>query len=236
MFARLTPHRPCKRAGVLTPNQKGAIVEAAIAYEAIRAGAEVFKPLSEHSRADLIFGIGGRLFRVQCKSAARSGEVLRITLQGSRHTPRGYVRSRYSAEEVDLIAAHCLDLGRSYLFPFALVSERRSAIHLRLSPARNGQKAAVHSAADHEFPGAVAQLARASAWHVEGRRFESDQLHSSESSSESALTVGADRFRRYFGQWIERASKGAEIVITRRGRPYAKLGPAQVQAELATAD
>jgi hypothetical protein len=42
----------------MNPNQRGAIAETAIALEAIRAGVEVYKPLSEHARADLVFGIG----------------------------------------------------------------------------------------------------------------------------------------------------------------------------------
>ena len=68
---------------------KGAIAEAAIALEAIRNGVEVFKPLSEHSRADLIFEVGSALYRVQCKAARRSGEVVCINLTGSRHGPTG---------------------------------------------------------------------------------------------------------------------------------------------------
>jgi hypothetical protein len=45
------------------PNLKGAIAEAAIAYEATRLGVDVFKPLSEHSRADLIFGMSSAIPR-----------------------------------------------------------------------------------------------------------------------------------------------------------------------------
>lgn len=217
---------------VLTPNQKGAIVEAAVAYEAIKAGVEVFKPLSEHARADLIFGIGSELYRVQCKSAAKAGNVLRIMLQGCRHTPGGYVRSSYSLDEIDLIAAHCLDLGVSYLLPLDLAAEKRSGLHLRLSPARNGQQAAIHFAADYELPGAVAQL-------EERRTGSAKATGSSPVSSTSRVadleSVGAHSFRDRFGHWLERASEGDEILITRRGRPYAKLGPAQIQDEL-TAD
>jgi hypothetical protein len=61
---------------VFNSNHTGAVAEAAIAFAAIQAGLEVFKPLSEHSRADLVFEIGSRLYRVQCKSASKMGEVL----------------------------------------------------------------------------------------------------------------------------------------------------------------
>ena len=42
---------------VRNPNLRGTIGEMAIALEAVQLDAEVFKPLSEHSRCDLIFGI-----------------------------------------------------------------------------------------------------------------------------------------------------------------------------------
>jgi prevent-host-death family protein len=37
--------------------------------------------------------------------------------------------------------------------------------------------------------------------------------------------VGAHEFRNHFGLFMERAAAGAEILIKRRGRPYARLGP-----------
>ncbi len=38
--------------------------------------------------------------------------------------------------------------------------------------------------------------------------------------------VGAHKFRNHFGYYMERAAAGADILIRRRGRPYARLGPA----------
>ena len=163
---------------VFNSNHTGAVAEAAIVLAAVHAGLEVFKPLSEHSRADLVFEIGPRLYRVQCKSACKMGEVLGIRLVGCRHTPgAGYVRTGYTLDEIDLVAAYCAELGSAYLIPFGRIAPARS-IQLRLSPALNNQRAAIHFAADYEFAGAVAQLARAPEWHSGGRGFESHQLHS----------------------------------------------------------
>jgi hypothetical protein len=79
----------------MNSNQKGAIAEAAIAYEAVRLGLEVMRPVSDHCRYDLVFGLGSTLLRVQCKSATRNGEIVAIRLVSSWHTPNdGYVRSR----------------------------------------------------------------------------------------------------------------------------------------------
>jgi prevent-host-death family protein len=216
----------------MNPNLRGTIGEMAIALEAVQLGVEVFKPLSEHSRSDLIFGLPDRLYRVQCKSARRVGDVLHITLISSWHTPNGYVRNTYSPEEVDLVAAHCHDLNRNYLVPFDRVEHGKSGIQLRLAPPRNGQKAAIHYAAEYELAGAVAQLGRASRWQREGRGFESHQLHSPDSPSHHQL--GAHEFRNQFGYWMQRAAAGDQIVITRRGRRYARLGPPDPQ--LATRD
>jgi prevent-host-death family protein len=42
----------------------------------------------------------------------------------------------------------------------------------------------------------------------------------------SSEEVGAHKFRNHFGYYMERAAAGTEILVRRRGRPYARLGPA----------
>ena len=113
---------------VMNPNLRGTIGEMAVALEAVRLGVDVFKPLSEHSRCDLVFGIDARLYRVQCKRARRNGEVLHVNLVSSWHTPNGYIRNKYGAYEVDLVAAHCHELGTNYLVPFDRVDHGKSGI------------------------------------------------------------------------------------------------------------
>jgi prevent-host-death family protein len=206
---------------VLNPNHRGAVAEAAIAYEATRLGLSVFKPIAEHGRTDLVLEIAGRLLKVQCKSASTNGEVVRIGLESHWQTATRKVRSLYLAGEIDLIAAHCPELGRSYLLPFDVVAGQ-GGVQLRLSKARNGQLAAVHWAPDYEFPGAVAQLGERLAGSEEVRG--SSPL-SSTPQADGQITVGAHDFREKLGHWMERAAAGAEILITRRGRPLARLGP-----------
>ena len=48
-------------------NHKGNVAEMVIATEAMKLGVDVMKPLGEHTRYDLIFDLGSRLLRVQCK-------------------------------------------------------------------------------------------------------------------------------------------------------------------------
>jgi antitoxin (DNA-binding transcriptional repressor) of toxin-antitoxin stability system len=217
---------------VLTSNEKGNIAELAVALEATKLGVEVLKPLAGHGRYDLAFDLGHRILRVQCKTAKRRGDVLVISLVSSWHSPTGYVRNKYDPSEIDLIAAYDHDTGSSYLIPFELASGL-SAFQLRLRRPKNGQRASIHFAADHPLAGAIAQLGeRVHGMHEVAGSSPAGSTSHSEPASE--IPVGANRFRRYFGYWMERAAAGDEILITRRGRRYARLGPPDPQ--LATED
>jgi hypothetical protein len=55
----------------LSTNHKGAIAEAAITYHATRLGIDVYRPVSDGGRYDLILDTGLRLLRTQCKWANR---------------------------------------------------------------------------------------------------------------------------------------------------------------------
>jgi hypothetical protein len=135
---------------------KGAIAEAAISAAAFELGIYVLRPVIEGRRYDLILDVDGRLLRVQCKWAPRRGNVIVVTLRTSRHTPHGYVRTTYTANEVDGVAVYCHELKRCFYLPIGLVAGR-SGIHLRLRPAANNQEAAINYADDYSF-GAIAQL------------------------------------------------------------------------------
>jgi prevent-host-death family protein len=210
------------------------VAEAAIAFEAARLGIEVFKPLSEHSRADMIFQVGGALYRVQCKTARREGEVILISLLTASCTPSGYVRSRYEMEEIDLIAAHCHELQRSYLLPFKGKVASQTSVALRLSAPQNGQRASINYAADYEFPGAVAQLGERCHGMAEARG--SSPLSSTRSSADEKVVVGAHEFRNQFGYFMERAEHGEEILVTRRGKPVVRLVSAYADSASSTSN
>jgi prevent-host-death family protein len=44
--------------------------------------------------------------------------------------------------------------------------------------------------------------------------------------------VGAHDFRQRFGWYMERSAAGAELLVTRRGKPYVRLLPAREQLSL----
>jgi prevent-host-death family protein len=219
---------------VLTSNDKGNIAEAAIALEAIKLGIDVLKPVAEHGRYDLMFDLGERVIRVQCKwgSLDRDLGVICVRVGGSRHTPNGYVTSTYSSDEVDAIAVYCGELAQTFLVPIEVAAEKRQ-LHLRLNSPRNSQRACINLASDYQL-GAIAQLGERSAG---SRKVVGSSPTSSTQSADgdgTEVTVGAHLFRNRFGFWMERAAAGDEILITRRGRRYARLGPPDPQ--LATTD
>ena len=141
---------------MLQTSHKGAIAEAAITLAATEMGIVVFRPVIEGRRYDLVFDAGDRLYRVQCKWARRSGGVLIVNLESCRHTPHGYVRTKYDRSEIDAVVAYNHELKRCYWLPIDVVEGMR-AVSLRLTPAANNQQLAINFAADYEF-GAIAQL------------------------------------------------------------------------------
>jgi prevent-host-death family protein len=167
----------------------------------------------------LVFELGGALQRIQCKSAPCRGEVIVVRFVTNRRGPNGFIRTKYTADEIDAVAAYCPDTDECYYLPMSLVGGM-TGIHLRLAPTRNGQRASVHFAADYRL-GAVAQLGRAFGWQPKGRGFESHQLH----SSTRPPSIGAEDFRLKLGSYMERSAAGESFVITRRGKPYVRLVP-----------
>jgi prevent-host-death family protein len=210
---------------VHSTNHKGAVAEAKIAAHAIQLGIEVLKPIAEHGRYDLAFDLGDRILRVQCKWGAldRDAGIVCVRVGGSRHTPSGYVLTSYAPDEIDAMAVYCEDLGNVYLLPVNVVAGKRQ-LHLRVSPPRNSQRACINLADQYQL-GAIAQLGERSA----GSRKVAGSSPASSTPRADEFTVGAHQFRNHFGYWMERAAAGDEILITRRGRRYARLGPPDPQ-------
>ena len=163
---------------VMNSNVKGAVAEQAIVLAAMKAGIPVLRPVADHGRTDLALDINGHLLRVQVKwgRLSKAGDVVIVLLRTSRCTTHGHVRGTYGEGEVDLFAVHCGELDRSFLLPAGEFVGRQH-VTLRLTPARNGQRACITLADDFTFDGAVAQLARARRWQRRGQGFESPQLH-----------------------------------------------------------
>ena len=149
---------------MLTTDQKGNIAEAAIVAAAVKLGIDVYRPVGEGGRYDMIFEVKGALLRVQCKWASRYGDILIVRCYSSRRSAGGKIVNRsYTDEEVDAFAVYSIDLDRCYLLPPSLWAVKRQ-VHLRLAPTHNNQAERINWARDYEFAatlgadGAIAQL------------------------------------------------------------------------------
>jgi hypothetical protein len=146
---------------MLTTDQKGNIAEAAIVAAAVKLGVDVYRPVGEGGRYDMIFDLDGRLIRVQCKWAPLQGDVIIVRCYSCRRNRDGLMRRIYREGEIDAFAAYCADVDRCYFLPF---EAERSQIMLRLTPCKNNQNLKINWAKDYEFaatlgaPGAIAQL------------------------------------------------------------------------------
>ena len=197
------------------PNHKGNVAELAIATEAARLGLSVLKPLTEHERYDLVISIKGppvaRPMQVGCASGKR----------------------RHRAPQL--------------LLPVALFAGR-GVVNLRLRPTGSNQRAAVNWATDYELRGAIAQLEE----RLTGSQ---EVVGSSPTSSIPSLaaeiqasfpgrdgfedlssTVGMDEFYAKLAQYVRRAEAGDETLVTRWGKPVARLGPARLKESESPAD
>ena len=153
----------CRLSG-MTTDQKGAIAEAAIALTAVKLGIDVYRPVAEGGRCDLILGIGHELMRVQCKWSSLVNDVVVVRCSTFRRTREGYRVTTYSAADVDAIAAYCDALDRCFLIPIERVTGHRT-LALRVAPTQNNQAERINWADDFDFAatlrkhqGAVAQL------------------------------------------------------------------------------
>jgi PD-(D/E)XK endonuclease len=135
---------------VLTTNRKGAIAETAIAHRAYRLGIDVYRPMAEGGRYDLVFGIGSTLLRIQCKWATLHNAAVIVRCYSCRRGPEGLIRRRYTVDEIDAFAAYCAEVDRCFYLPIACFPAH-TAVHLRLGPARNNQRTGVNWADDYDL-------------------------------------------------------------------------------------
>jgi hypothetical protein len=118
-------------------------------HECAQLGVPVLRPLDDQ-RYDLVLDLGTEVLRVQCKWAARVGDVVAIRTRTSRRGPKGHIHRSYGPAEIDAIVGFCSATGRCYLLPHEL-SVDRAMVLLRLEPTKNNQAAGIRWARDYEF-------------------------------------------------------------------------------------
>jgi hypothetical protein len=113
------------------PKRMGEVSQAAFLLKARTLGFGVALPWGDSEKYDFIVwaGRGGRLLRVQVKATGRlhrRGYEVRPV-----YSTRGEGKKRYTADEIDVLAAHVQTKDVWYLLPIAAVGQAKS---LRLYP------------------------------------------------------------------------------------------------------
>ncbi|HEX5448548.1 MAG TPA: group I intron-associated PD-(D/E)XK endonuclease [Gaiellaceae bacterium] len=121
----------------------------AVALEA--RGFDVFLPMHENTRVDLISSDGHHLRKVQCKTGRlRNGCVLFATCSTYGHHPNPKILKRPYHGEIDDFAVYCPELGSVYVIPIEDVPTRTAA-SLRIERPRNNQTKRIRLAGAYEI-------------------------------------------------------------------------------------
>jgi PD-(D/E)XK endonuclease len=141
---------------MLTTNQKGLIAETAVIHECAKLGVAVSRPLGDE-RYDLVLDLGAEMLRVQCKWAAKRGDVILVRCRTCRRGREGLIHRSYRPGEIDALAAYSPDTDRCYLLP-AELSVECADVALRVAPTKNNQAAGIRWAQDFELAARLVAL------------------------------------------------------------------------------
>jgi hypothetical protein len=105
----------------MTGKRLGEIAEAAFVAKAAELGFSVAKPWGDSDPYDFITQSGGKLRRVQVKSAHKRGKDGCYSFRTQDHGLRAYRES-----EIDALVAHIVPESAWYVLPVKVVKKRRS--------------------------------------------------------------------------------------------------------------
>jgi hypothetical protein len=124
-----------------------------VATDLMRRGHKIAIPYGEDCDFDLVLIRGDRLERVQVKHTRSDGSVINVRCR-SHSLTNGKIRrvKHYTAETIDLLAVYDVTSDRCYYLPASELGAGRSTLHLRLKPAKNGQRIGTRPAENYLDP------------------------------------------------------------------------------------
>ena len=130
--------------------QKGDLAEMMVTADLLRRGHKIAFPYGEDWDYDLILCRAGNLERVQVKHSRSDGRVIVVRCRSFSLTS-GKVRQvkKYTAQDIDWIAVWDPTTRCCYYVPSSQFADGRSALHLRLQPARSGRRQGIRDASDY---------------------------------------------------------------------------------------
>jgi hypothetical protein len=129
--------------------RKGDLAELKVGADLMDRGCRLAFPYGEDNDYDLIADSGDSLHRIQVKYTESDATVICVRCR-SHSLTNGRVRrtKSYTAAMVDWIAVYDRTTDRCYYVPAGELRTGRAVLHLRISPARNNQRAGIRFA-DH---------------------------------------------------------------------------------------
>lgn len=143
----------CQPAPTLNLKSRGDLAELTVATDLMRRGHKIAIPCGEDCDFDLVLIRGDQLERVQVKHTRSDGSVINVRCR-SHSLTNGKIRrvKHYTAETIDLLAVYDVTSDRCYYLPATELGTGRSTLHLRLKPAKNGQRVGTRPAEDYLDP------------------------------------------------------------------------------------
>ena len=136
-----------------TTKTKGDLAELMVAADLRRKGYKIALPFGEDWDYDLIIDRLGELERVQVKYTKSDGAVIEACCRSHSLTNGKVKRTKYyTAATIDWLAVYDRTSDRCYYIPAVELGTGRTAISLRLTPARNYQRVGIRLASDYLTP------------------------------------------------------------------------------------
>lgn len=125
---------------------KGDVGSAVVLAELTKKGYTVSIPFTESARYDLIVDKAGTLYKVQVKCKTPKSDRLEVPL--CSNSEGGSKIYKYTADDIDLVAAVDLNTGKVYYIPASYLPA--NSFTLRYTAPKNGQLKGIHMASDFE--------------------------------------------------------------------------------------
>lgn len=134
----------------MTLKEKGDLAELMVACDLRRRGCKIAIPYGEECDYDLVIERDGKLERVQVKHAESDGAVIAVKCC-SHSLSGGRVRAtkRYTEATIDWLAVYDRTTDRCYYIPARELGNGRREILLRVTRAKNNQRARIRLARDY---------------------------------------------------------------------------------------
>jgi len=131
----------------------GNIGEAKVLAEFVSYGIPVYIPFGDNEQSDLVVFLDGSLQRIQIKTIQHITDgVMTFGLTSRRYD----VDYKYTSDEVDYFALHCIENNSCYLLKND--GDPLRAVNLRIEKPKNNQAKGIRMAEDYLFENVLSNI------------------------------------------------------------------------------